>query len=165
MAGRNLEDAVEQRARWRSAKFEGAIDGLRIPARRHASSKQCFDFRGKIERPIVPGVEQRLDAEAIPRGKDGPVPLIPEHKGKLAAQSVQALHAEIFVKMQGNLAVRSRAQAVTGLLELALDRLEAVEFAVDDDPRLFVFAGDRLIPGREIDDAEPAVAQRNAAVR
>ena len=66
--------------------------------------------------------------------------------------------------MQGDLAVRPRAQAVTRLLEFALDCFVAVEFAVDDDAGLSVLACDRLIPGREIDDAEPRVAESDAAV-
>ena len=94
-----------------------------------------------------------------------PVLLVPEHKSEFAPQSVQAMHAEIFVEMQSDLAVRSRAQAVTRLLEFALDRFVTVEFAVDDDPRLFVLAGDRLISGCEIDDAQPSVAKGNPAVR
>jgi len=38
------------------------------------------------------------------------------------------------------------------------------EFAVDDDPDLFVLACDRLISCCEIDDAEPRVPKTNAAV-
>ena len=67
--------------------------------------------------------------------------------------------------MQGDLAVRPRSQPVARLLEFALDRFVPVEFTVDDDTGLFVLAGDRLISGREIDDAEPRVAKSNEAVR
>src|SRR5437773_6687981 len=53
---------------------------------------------------------------------------------------------------------------MAGLLELALDRLIGVEFAIDDDPCLFVLAGDRLIAGRKIDDAEAGMSERNPPV-
>ena len=66
--------------------------------------------------------------------------------------------------MQRDLAVRARAQPVPGLLELALDRLEIVELAVDDDPRALVFAGDRLIAGRQVDDAQPRMAEGDAPI-
>ena len=148
VAGRNLENPVKQRAHLMTAEFDGVIDGLGIPASRHSGGKQRFHLRCEIECPVVPGIEQGLDAEAVARGEDGPVLLIPEHKGELAPQSVQALHAEIFVEMQGDLAVRARAQSMAGLLEFALDRLVAVEFAIDDDAGLAVLAGDRLISGR-----------------
>ena len=164
VAGRNLKNAIEQRTHLMPAKFDGVIDGLGIPARRHSGGKQRLHFRCEIERLVVEGVEQRLDAETVARGEDGAVGFIPKHKGELAAQSMQALRAEIFIEMQGDLAVRSRAQAVARLFEFALDCFVAVEFAIDDDPGLFVLACDRLISRREIDDAEPGMAKSNAAV-
>ena len=163
VAGRNLEDPIKQRSHLMTAEFDRVIDGLGVPTSRHSGGKQRLHLRCEIECFFVQGVEQGLDAEAITRGKDGAVPFIPEHKGELAAQSVQALRAEIFVEMQGDLAVRARAQAMTGLLEFALDRFVAIEFAIDDDAGLSVLAGDRLISGREIDDAEPRVAKSDAA--
>src|SRR5262245_8473271 len=78
---------------------------------------------------------------------------------------MKALNSNIFVEMQGDLAVRARAQAVTGFFELTLDRLIAVEFAVHDDARLTIFAGDRLLPAAEIDDTQPRVTKSNATVR
>ena len=164
VAGRNLKNPVKERAHLMSAEFDGVIDGLGIPTSRHSGGKQGFHFRCEIERFPVEGVEQRLDAEAVAGGEDRPVGFIPKHKSEFAAQSVQALRAEIFIEMQSDLAVGSGAQAVTRLFEFALDRFIAVEFAVDDDPGLFVLAGDRLISGCEIDDAEPRVAEGNAAV-
>jgi hypothetical protein len=66
--------------------------------------------------------------------------------------------------VQGDLAVRSRAQPVAASLELVLDRLEPVELSVDDDPGALVLAGDRLIAGREVDDAQPRMAEGHASV-
>ena len=124
------------------------IDELGVPASRHSGSKQRFHLRREIKRSFVLGIKQGLDAKAVTRGKNGPVPLIPDDKRELAPQPVQALNAEIFVEMQGDLAVRARAQSMAGLLEFALDRLVSVEFAIDDDAGLAVLAGDRLLPGR-----------------
>jgi hypothetical protein len=93
----------------------------------------------------VPHIEQRFDSKAVARGKDGAASLVPQHKGELAAQPVQALRTKILIKMQGELAIRARAQSMTGCLELALDRLVAIELAIDHDARVTVFAGDRLI--------------------
>jgi hypothetical protein len=67
---------------------------------------------------------------------------------------VQALRPEIFIEMKSDLAVGAGAQAVTRVFELALNRFIAIEFAVDDDAGLFVLAGDRLISGGQINDAE-----------
>ncbi len=45
------------------------------------------------------------------------------------------------------------------------DRLEVVELAVDDDVERFVFVGDRLIAGGQVDDAQPRVPEAGAPVR
>src|ERR1700755_1127309 len=66
--------------------------------------------------------------------------------------------------MQGDLAVGSRSQTVSALLEFLLKRVETVELAVDDDPNALVFARDRLIAGREIDDAQPSVAKGHTTI-
>ena len=76
------------------------------------------------------GIEQGLDAEAVPSGEDISIPLVPEDESELPSQSVQAVYAEFFIEMQYDLAVRSRAQVVTRLLEFTLDCFISIEFAV-----------------------------------
>src|SRR5689334_1211524 len=66
--------------------------------------------------------------------------------------------------MKRDLAVGSGAQAMAGPFQFLLDRFVAIELAVADDRRASVFAGDRLIAGGEIDDAEARVAQTHFAV-
>src|SRR5215813_11645780 len=66
--------------------------------------------------------------------------------------------------MKGDFAVGSGSQPVARLLELALDCLIAIELAVDDDACLLVLADDRLVAGREIDDAETRMAESDAPV-
>ena len=164
MPGRNLMNSVKQRTHLMSAELDGVIDGLGIPARGHSRGKQRFHFRREVERFLVEGVEQRLDAEAVARREHRSVAFIPQNKRKFAAQAVQALRAEIFVKMQSDFAVGSGAQAVARLFEFPLNRFVAVEFAVHHDVASFVLARDRLISGRQIDDAEPRVAKPNSLV-
>ena len=57
------------------------------------------------------------------------------------------------------------AQLVAAADQLALDALVVVELAVDDDVQAFVFVGDRLIAGCQVDNAQPRMPQRDAAVR
>src|SRR5262249_35690338 len=45
-----------------------------------------------------------------------------------------------------------------------LDPLEIVELAVDHDVKAVVLAGNRLISGRQVDDAQPRMAQAHATV-
>src|SRR5262249_50886249 len=67
-------------------------------------------------------------------------------------------------EVQGDLAVGAGAEAVPPGFEVALGALEVVDLAVDDDPHRLVLAGDRLLAGRQVDDAEPGVAQPGAPV-
>jgi hypothetical protein len=54
---------------------------------------------------------------------------------------------------------------MASLLQLALDRLVAVELAVHHDLQASVLVRDRLIAGREVDDGEARVAEPDPAMR
>jgi hypothetical protein len=62
---------------------------------------------------IVKGVEQWLDAKAVARREHQPVGFIPDDERELAAQAMQALRSQIFIEVQGDLAIRARAQPVS----------------------------------------------------
>jgi hypothetical protein len=49
-------------------------------------------------------------------------------------------------------------------LQLASLALEVVKLAVDDGMNPFVLVRDRLIAGREVDDAEPRMPKTNALI-
>jgi hypothetical protein len=112
----------------------------------------------------MPGIEQWLNAEAVPRREDVAARLIPEDEGELAAQVMQTLGTEVLVKVKGNLAVGARAKAVAACFQLALDSLKSVEFAIHDDPRPLILAGNGLVAGRNVDDTQPRVAQAHFPV-
>src|SRR5262245_40098546 len=77
---------------------------------------------------------------------------------------MHAVQAQVLVEMQRDLAVRACAQVMPVTLQFLLDRLVTVELAVDDDLRLFVFTGDWLITGRQVDDAQPRMAEGHPSV-
>ncbi|HEU4648028.1 MAG TPA: hypothetical protein VFS33_03135 [Gemmatimonadales bacterium] len=89
---------------------------------------------------------------------------VPQHEGKFAAQPVQAVRAKILVEVEGNLAVGSGAEMVPLLLQLALNRLEAIELAVHDELHAIVLARDWLLAGGEVDDSQARVAEADLAV-
>src|SRR5215472_5295141 len=66
--------------------------------------------------------------------------------------------------MESDFAVRTCPQPVSSFLELLLDRLITVEFAVHNNAKASIFVGDGLISGRQIDNAEPRVAEADAAI-
>ena len=50
-------------------------------------------------------------------------------------------------------------------LQLASLALEVIKFAVDNDMNPFVLVRDRLIAGREINDAQPRMTETDALIR
>src|SRR5437667_8713809 len=67
--------------------------------------------------------------------------------------------------MKRNFAVRPRPKLMSSLFKLPLNRLITVELTIDDDPKGFVFVGNWLISGRQVDDAQPCVSQTDSTVR
>src|SRR5665213_2955671 len=112
VTGWNLVNAVVQRSHLHRTERYCVIDALFIPARGHAGGEQGLDLRCEIKRVAVPGIEQRLDAEPVPRSEDPSPVLVPQRQCKLTTQMLQTLRAEIFIQVQRNLAVRARAQPV-----------------------------------------------------
>src|SRR6185503_13834224 len=67
--------------------------------------------------------------------------------------------------MKGDLAIRPGPEAMARRAQLALDPLEVVKLPVHHDVPAAVLARDRLVARGEVDDAEPCVAEADAAVR
>ncbi len=145
--------------RGRPKEVVGLEEGGAVPAGGHAGRQQRLDLGGQVQRAAVGRVVEGLDAEAIPGGEERVVGAIPEHEGELAAQVAQAGRAVVFVQVQGYLAVGAGAEAVAPAFEVTLRALEVVELAVDDDVQRLILASDRLGACRQVDDAEPGVAQ------
>src|SRR6202011_954924 len=88
---------------------------------------------------------------------------VPEDERELAAQVPQARRTLLLVEVEHDLAVGAGAEAVPLPLEAAPDALEAVQLAVGHQLQAAVFVGDRLVAGREIDDAEAGAADAGGA--
>jgi hypothetical protein len=65
--------------------------------------------------------------------------------------------------MQRNLTVRARPEQMSALLQLASLPLEVIKLAVDNDMNPVVLVRDRLIAGREVNDAQPRMAETRRA--
>ena len=164
MAGRDLEDALKECATAGPPEIHGMPRVFNIPAGGHPGGEQCFHFGSHVQGVVVKRVIQWLDAEAIARSKQRVARRVPKHERKFAAQAMQCLRPEILVEVQGDLAVRSRAEVVPRTLELGANRLEVVELAIDDDAGLVILAGDRLRAGRQVDDAQPGMTEGHAPI-
>lgn len=112
----------------------------------------------------MPCIEERLDSEPVARGKESLLLFIPDDEGKLTAQTVQALWADLFIQMQRDLTICTCTQPVTARFKLQPNLFILVKLAIDDDVRAVVFAGDGLVAGGEIDDAQARVAEADAVI-
>ena len=165
VARRHLRDALVERVGRLPADHGGVEQPLAAPARGDPGREQRLHLGGEVERALVPGEEQRLDAEPVAGGEEPLLRLVPEHEGVLAAQLVEAVRAQVLVEVERDLAVGAGAEPVSRPFQLALDPLEVVELAVHDDVAPPVLARDRLVARHQIDDAEPGVAQPDPPVR
>src|SRR5882672_3438359 len=66
--------------------------------------------------------------------------------------------------MKDNLAVRPGSKLVPPLFQFLLDRLVAVEFAVDNNAERLVLVGDGLISGSKVDNTQTCMSERDAAI-
>ena len=74
---------------------------------------------------------------------------------------IQAVRAILFVEVDDRLAVAPGAEFVAAGFELRTQLEVIVNFAVKNQPKSFIFVGEGLLPGFQIDDAEPPHGQAN----
>jgi len=140
------------------------VERLAIPLERNTELHERLHFRRQVEGAVVDGVIERLDAEAIACREQHVIALVPDGIRKLAAKLVDRPGTSILVQVQRDFAVGSRSEGVPAALQLAADAFEIVKLPVRDDVKPLVFVRDGLITGRQVDDAEPRVAESGAPV-
>ena len=92
-------------------------------------------------------VQQRLDAEPVPREHELAAAAVPDGEGEHPVQARHAGRALLLVEVQDRLGVGPRAVRVALGLELGAQRLVVVDLAVVGDPDGPVLVGHRLVAG------------------
>ena len=167
MPGRQLPDRFEDRARARDVlQRQVRVDRFRAPVARHVGVlEQRLDLRS--ERDAVPcrAVVERLDAQSIADEQQAAVRLVPEREREHAAESIDGRVAPLLVCVHDDFGVCVRAEAMAARHEIRAHVGEVVDLAVEDHPDRAVLVGDRLVAGREVDDAQAAEAEADARPR
>src|SRR5690606_5442302 len=109
-------------------------------------------------------VEQRLLAHVIPGEEQGSVPAVPDGKREHPLEVLDAILPVLEVERQDDLDVRTGLERVAASLVTLPQLGTVVDLAVADELKLPVGAADRLMPAFEVDDAEPALSERNAVL-
>jgi hypothetical protein len=140
------------------------VEILVIPPRRHPGCEERFYLGGQVQRVLANRVVEGFNPESIAHGQQQLVRFVPEHKGEFPAQVSDAMRAELFVEVQGDLAIRARAEAVTALFQLTTLALDVIKLAVHDAADALILVRDGLVAGRQVDDAQPSMAEPDALV-
>ena len=166
VSGRKLQYIFENRP-WRDGdpKRKDLIESDGIDFSGYAGNrKNRFDFGGKKERSIENGVEKRPDPEPV-AGKKELFPFtVPNSKGPLAIEVVDAFLAFLLVEAQEHFGVRLRAECDSLFDQIVLQFDVVEDFSVKDDGERFVFVVHRLLARGEINDAETRVSKTGQLV-
>src|SRR5262249_38046751 len=144
---------------------EEMIEGVEIQiAWQIRRLEQRLDLRSEVHAPADYSVVQRLDADAIARQQQGSRPLVPDRQTEHAAEPRDGIRSPLLIGVDDRFRVGGRVEAMSGRLELAPQLAEVVDLAVEDDPDRPILVVNRLMPGRQVDDAQTPHAERRLAV-
>ena len=102
---------------------------------------------------------ERLLPEPISREHQLALIAIPDGDREHAAQVVNEVHALVFVEVDEHLGIRLGAKTVSSRQQAVTQLPIVVDFAVERDPDPAVLVRERLLSGRQTDDAEAAVTE------
>jgi hypothetical protein len=127
------------------------------------------DERAELRREHEPvgsvAVEERLLAKAVTCEQQGLPSPVPHREREHPAQQLRDALAHLLVEVRDDLGVAAAAEAVPLGLQVLAQLRVVVDLAVDDDGDLAVLVRHRLAARLgQIDDREPAVAERDGAV-
>ncbi len=102
---------------------------------------------------------ERAPAHPVAGDHQSAAPLVPQADGPVALERVDEVDPVLLVEVRDHLGVGLRREAVAALLELGPERAEVVDLAVERHPDGSVLVRERLLPGDEVGDRQPAVAE------
>src|ERR1700681_1131914 len=123
-----------------------------------------FHLRSEQQSSVVHRIVQRLLSYPIARQQKASGSLVVNRECEHAAQLLNTLRPILFVKMNNRFRIAAGGESMAAGLQLGIQLLKVVDFAVEDDRYSLVFVEDWLVPARNIDDAETPHAQSDAAL-
>ena len=160
-----MDAAIDGVRRRNVEQREIGVERLGAPFTRNVGIlEQGLDLGPEDDPARHRGVVERLDAEPVAREQEPPRVRVPDREGEHAAEAVDAVLAPLLVAVRDHLGVGVGPEAVAVRDQLAADLGEVVDLAVEDDLHRSVLVADRLVAGRQIDDAQPPVAEPDGAV-
>src|SRR5207249_3215339 len=138
---------------------------VRLEARLRIAAKRARLAR-EDEPAAVEAVVERLDAEAVARAEESSTPAVPERERPHPVEPLDARVTPLLVGGEDHLGVGGAVEAAALRLELGAQLAVVVDLTVVDELQRAVLACKRLQAGiGEVDDREPAKAERDAVDR
>ena len=124
-----------------------------------------LDLAGKQQRAVgAAAVVERLYAEHIPGAEKHLRPAVPQRKGEHPPQPGEQFAAPLLPPMQQHLGVGAGGKGVAQGRQFGGQFAIVVDFAVEHDDEIFIFAVQRLCAALQINDGQAAVAQRGGSL-
>ena len=105
---------------------------------------QCLQFRAEPQRPAIPGVIQRFDAEPVPDQPEAPGTLMPKRDREHADESFNRGDAPMAQRREYDLGISAAAKSISTRLQLRSYFGEVVDLAVEDHDEIAVRRNHRL---------------------
>src|SRR5262249_49972285 len=128
----------------------------------------ALDVAREVEPVAKIRIEERLLPQPVPRKEQPLARSIPESESEHPVQAgvEEPLRSPFLVRMNDDLGVGPRSEAMPGSPELVSQVIEVVDLPVEDDPDRPVLVAHGLVAGRRaVDDAEPPVGKPDARRR
>ena len=121
--------------------------------------------RGEAQTVLRVGEIERLDAEPVARQHDAAAVALPDREREHAVEALDTARAPGVIGLDDDLGVAFGEEAIALRFERAPQVAEIVDAAVEHDGEAERRIEHRLLAGRrEIEDAQPAVAERDATL-
>src|SRR5580704_4335900 len=117
-----------------------------------------------MEPSLRPTVVERLDPEPVAGGEQALLDPIPDHEGKHALQSGQAVLAPLAISLDQGFGVTTAAPA-PGRLQLLAQQQVIVDFAIECNDIALIRRQHGLMPGRrQVEDGQAPLSQADLRV-
>jgi hypothetical protein len=126
--------------------------------------QQRLQLRAEHQRGAVPVVIQGFDAKVVARDEQALRAPVPQSKREHALQVLEHAHAVLPVGVKQRLGVAVGAERMAARLQLAPQRGEVVDLAVEHAREVAVGRAHRLRAAGEVDDRQAAETERERAV-
>src|SRR5215469_7833054 len=137
------------------AEVEIFKKGMVIDGRQLGSDRQNgLDLGCEQQPPADMGIMQGLFAQPVTSYQQFPPTLVIEGEGEHAAQLLDACRSQLLVEMDDDLGVASGRKAVAAGFKARTELRKVIDLAVKYNPYRAVFIENRLVPSRDINNAQ-----------